>query len=150
MFRSQILMRKLVLSSSFAFTLLGSALAYAVPFLYCLGAAPAQALSLATFVSGKGTDSGTCAPAFPCRSFQFAINQTSPGGTVKVLDPANYGAMTLTQSISIAGIEGAGVNGKAGDVITINAGPSDVVNLSRPSMGSRSRATASCSTRPAH
>ena len=46
-----------------------------------LGAAPAEALSTVTFVSGKGTDSGTCAlPATPCRTFQFAISETSAGG----------------------------------------------------------------------
>ncbi|MGH6838686.1 MAG: hypothetical protein ACREDT_07770 [Methylocella sp.] len=96
----------------------------------CLdAAAPAQALSKATFVSGKGVDTGTCSEAQPCRTFQFAINQTIAFGTVKVLDPANYGAMTITQSISIAGIEGAGINRSAGDAITINAGTNDVVNL---------------------
>ncbi len=47
-----------------------------------------------------------------------------------MLDPANYGSMIITQSISITGIEGAGINRKAGDAVTINAGPNDVVNLS--------------------
>ncbi|MGH6837769.1 MAG: right-handed parallel beta-helix repeat-containing protein [Methylocella sp.] len=130
MIGSQLLKRKLVFSSRFPFTLLLSPLAYAVLFLPCLGAGPAEASSLATFVSGKGTDSGTCAATNPCRSFQFAIDQTSPGGAVKVLDPANYGSMIITQSMSIAGIEGAGINRSAGDAITINAGPNDVVNLS--------------------
>jgi len=49
---------------------------------------------------------------------------------VKVLDPAGYGPMTITQSISIAGIEGAGINhGSAGAAIAINAGPNDNINL---------------------
>ena len=60
------------------------AMAGAILFLTC--AAPAKATSIATFVSAKGTDSGTCAlPATPCRGFQFAINQTSAFGAVKVL-----------------------------------------------------------------
>jgi len=115
MIRSQILKRKLVPSPRFPFTLPGSTLVCAAPFLACLGAAPALAASPVTFVSGKGADTGDCAsPANPCRSFKFAIGQTNPGGEIKALDPANYGGVTIAQSISI----------------TINAGASDVVNLS--------------------
>jgi hypothetical protein len=56
----------------------------------CLTAAPAQAHPV-TYVSGKGNDSGDCSsPINPCRSFQFAVNQTPAGGEVKALDPANY------------------------------------------------------------
>lgn len=98
--------------------------------LSCLVAAPARASSLVTFVSGKGTDTGVCAtPATPCRSFKFAITQTSPGGKIQALDPANYGGVIITKSISIAGVEGAGIDRSARNAITINAGPNDVVNL---------------------
>jgi hypothetical protein len=97
----------------------------------CLGAAPAKATSITTYVSGKGADSGTCAsPATPCRSFQFALGQTSPGGEIKALDPAPYGPVTITNSISITGVEGASINRPSGDHITINAGPNDTINLS--------------------
>jgi hypothetical protein len=98
----------------------------------CLGAAPALASSPVTFVSGKGADSGTCAsPANPCRTFQFAVGETSPGGEIKALDPAPYGPVTITHSISITGVEGAGsFRTSAVDSITINAGPNDTVNLS--------------------
>ncbi|MDQ6701827.1 MAG: hypothetical protein M3Z96_01330 [Pseudomonadota bacterium] len=41
-----------------------------------------------TFVSGKGTDSGACALAAPCRTFAFALTQTAAGGEIDVLDPA--------------------------------------------------------------
>jgi hypothetical protein len=99
-----------------------------------LGAAPARTSSLATFVSGKGTDTGTCAsPAAPCRSFKFALGQTSPGGEIKALDPADYGAVTITKSISLTGVEGAGIfqTHAASNAITVNVGPNDTVNLSR-------------------
>ena len=103
-------------------------------FLACLGVAPAQALSPVTYVSGKGTDgsdTGTCAsPANPCRSFQFAISKTSAGGEVKALDPADYGSMVITKSISISGVEGAGIDRNSGDAILIKTAPNDVVNLS--------------------
>ena len=92
-----------------------------------LGAAPALAASSVTFVSGKGADSGTCAsPANPCRSFQFAFGQTSAGGEIKALDPAHYGRVTITNSISITGVEGASRTlNSATDAITINAGPNE-------------------------
>ena len=70
-------------------------LAGALISLTSLGAAPALAASPVTFVSGKGTDSGTCAsPAAPCRTFQFTLSQTSPGGEIKARDPADYGGVT--------------------------------------------------------
>jgi hypothetical protein len=104
----------------------------AILFLPCPCTAPAEAASFVTFVSGKGTDTGTCASATsPCRTFQFALGQTAPFGEVKALDPAEYGSMTITQSVSITGVEGASINrGTPGDAITINAGPNDVVNIS--------------------
>jgi hypothetical protein len=96
-----------------------------------LGAAPALALSRVTFVSGKGNDTGSCAsPAFPCRLFQFAFGQTSPGGEIKALDPAAYGPVAITNSISITGVEGASINHAFGVHITINAGINDTINLS--------------------
>ncbi|MGH6837334.1 MAG: right-handed parallel beta-helix repeat-containing protein [Methylocella sp.] len=107
------------------------AIAGALLSLLCLGAAPAQALSKVTFVSGKGTDTGTCAdPANPCRHFQFAIDQTIAFGEVKALDPAHYGGVIINKSTSITGVEGAGIDRVAGDAITINAGPNDKINLS--------------------
>jgi hypothetical protein len=96
-----------------------------------LSAAPVHAQNR-TFVSGKGTDSGACVLAAPCRTFAFALTQTNAGGEIDVLDPAGYGAVTITKSISIvndgAGVAGIqtvpGVNG-----VTINAGASDSVHL---------------------
>jgi hypothetical protein len=77
--------------------------------LTCLAAAPAKAATPVTYVSGKGTDSGDCSsPAMPCRTFQFAVNQTSPGGEVKALDPADYRPVTINKSISITGSRGLG------------------------------------------
>jgi hypothetical protein len=80
----------------------------------------------------RAADSGTCAsPATPCRTFQFALSQTSPGGEIKALDPAPYGVVAITKSISITGVEGAdSFRTSAVDSITINAGPNDTINLS--------------------
>jgi hypothetical protein len=68
----------------------------------------------------QGTDAGTCAaPTNPCRTFQFAVNQTAAGGEVKALDPADYSPVTINTSISITGVDGAGIDTKGG--ITLNA-----------------------------
>ncbi|HET6377273.1 MAG TPA: right-handed parallel beta-helix repeat-containing protein [Methylocella sp.] len=48
-----------------------------------------------------------------------------------MLDPAFYGALTITKSITIMGVEGASAGRNAADNgITINAGPDDTVSLS--------------------
>ena len=97
--------------------------------LTCLANAPARANADVTYVSGKGTNAGNCSsPANPCRTFQFAVNQTAAGGEVKALDPADYSPVTITKSISITGVEGAGIdtNGINGIGIKINAAGSTV------------------------
>jgi len=99
-----------------------------------LSATPVPAPSLATFVSDKGTDTGTCAsPADPCRSFKFALGKTSPGGEIRALDLADYGGVTIIKSISLAGVEGAGIfqTHAGSNAITINTGPNDAINLRR-------------------
>lgn len=105
----------------------------AIVSLSCLEAAPARALSFVTFVSGKGSDSSNnCSvQASPCRTFQHALGQTIAGGEIKALDPANYFPVTISKSLTITGVDGAGIlRGAAGPAITINAGASDVVNIS--------------------
>jgi hypothetical protein len=109
------------------------AIAGALASLTLLSVAPALAASPVTFVSGKGADSGSCAShAAPCRSFQFALGQTSPGGEIKALDPADFGGLSITNSIRITGVEGAGIfrTVAGSNAITINAGPNDTINLS--------------------
>jgi hypothetical protein len=65
-----------------------------------LSAVPAHAATR-TFVSGTGTDSGTCGRAKPCRTFAFALTQTAAGGEIDVLDPAGYGTVTIAKPICI-------------------------------------------------
>jgi hypothetical protein len=97
-----------------------------------LFAAPAQATGVPrTFVSAAGSDSNNCANvATPCRHFATAFSATAPGGEIFVLDPANYGSLTITHAVSIEGHGWASIappNG--GDAITINAGPSDSISI---------------------
>ena len=72
---------------------------------------------------------GCGAPTAPCRSLQYVHNIIAAGGEIDVLDPAGYGAVTITHALSIVndGVGTAGVQGAGG--VAINAGPSDAVTL---------------------
>src|SRR5215472_4890146 len=102
---------------------------FAAVFACTMHAAPAQAQRV--FVSGTGSDGNPCTFASPCRSFQHAHSVAPASGEIDVLDPAGYGPLTITKSISIQahGFSGVSVpNGANG--ITINAGPFDAITLS--------------------
>jgi hypothetical protein len=85
-----------------------------------------------TFVSAStGVDSNTCTRDAPCLTFAAALKNTSAGGEMDVLDPGDFGPVTLTGSVTIDGgglVAGVGVvPGTSG--ITINAGANDVITL---------------------
>src|SRR6476661_3731935 len=93
------------------------------------GLAGAQASR--TWVSGVGDDANPCSRTAPCKTFAGAISKTAAGGEIDALDPAGYGAVTITKGITIDGGGGqvasvlvSGTNG-----IVVAAGPSDVVIL---------------------
>jgi hypothetical protein len=93
------------------------------------GLAGAQASR--TWVSGVGDDANPCSRTAPCKTFAGAISKTAAGGEIDALDPAGYGALTITKAITIDGGGGqvasvlvSGTNG-----IVVQAGPSDVVIL---------------------
>jgi hypothetical protein len=97
-----------------------------------LSAASAQAGPYRTFVSGTGTDSGTCTHTAPCLTFAYALTQTAAGGEIDVLDPADYGPVLITYAISIInnGVGVASIGVSSGNAITVNVGPNDSVHLS--------------------
>lgn len=114
-------------SFRFAAGLALAALSQVTPFLV----APAFAGAV-SFVSVKGDDRRDCAtPATACRTFQRAHNQTSPRGELIALTPGDYRALTINRSISVTGVDGAGIFGGVAETIQIQiaAGPSDVVFL---------------------
>src|ERR1043166_9744313 len=91
----------------------------------------AHAQASRTWVSGVGDDVNPCSRTAPCKTFAGAISKTAAGGEIDALDPAGYGAVTITKAITIDGGGGqvasvlvAGTNG-----IVVQAGPSDVVIL---------------------
>ncbi len=96
-------------------------------------AAPAHALNTRTWVSGSGVDQGGCGPiSNPCRTLQYAHDQTSAGGEINFKDSAGYGALTITKPINIVNEGGsiAGVLAPSGNsALVINAGVTDTVVL---------------------
>jgi hypothetical protein len=110
---------------TFLLTLIGTALICSLP------AAPAQAQALRTFVSAAGSDSNNCTDvSTPCRHLAQAYAATAAGGAIEVLDPANYGGLTISQAISIDGHGWTAMAAGSGfTAISINAGPSDKINI---------------------
>ena len=106
-------------------TKLNSCSPFAALALALVAAAPAHALINRAWVSGHGIDTAACgAPTSPCRSLQYVHdNIIAAGGEIDVLDPAGYGSVTITKSLSIVndGVGTAGVQATAGDAIAINA-----------------------------
>jgi hypothetical protein len=96
-----------------------------------LGAGMMYGQASRTWVSGVGDDANPCSRTAPCKTFAGAISKTAAGGEIDALDPAGYGAVTITKAITIDGGGGqvasvlvSGTNG-----IVVQAGPSDVVIL---------------------
>jgi hypothetical protein len=84
-----------------------------------------------TWVSGVGDDANPCSRTAPCKTFAGAISKTAAGGEIDALDPAGFGALTITKAITIDGGGGivasvlvSGTNG-----IVVQAGANDVVIL---------------------
>src|SRR6266446_4129482 len=111
------------------------ALSLALTALACplLAAAPAQAASTRTWVSGATTadDMNPCSRTSRCKTFAGALAKTAAGGEINCLDPGDFGPVTIIFSLTIsceAGTAGiAATNGATG--IRINAGATDVVTL---------------------
>src|SRR5262245_52213473 len=83
---------------------------------------PAQAQPARVFVAAQGLDSNPCSFAAPCRTFQHAHDVVASGGDIDVLDPAGYGSVSISKSISIQGHGFAGISAPSGDAIAISAG----------------------------
>src|SRR5262245_17083357 len=63
----------------------------------------AHAQATRTWVSGVGDDANPCSRTAPCKTFAGAISKTAPRGEINALDPAGYGAVTITKPITIDG-----------------------------------------------
>ena len=91
----------------------------------------AQAQATRTWVSGVGDDANPCSRTAPCKTFAGAISKTAAAGEISVLDPAGFGAINITKSITING-EGTlgGILASLVNGVIVNANAStDVVYL---------------------
>ncbi len=92
---------------------------------------PAHGQATRTWVSGVGDDVNPCSRTAPCKTFAGAISKTAAGGEIDALDPAGFGAVTITKAMTLDGGGGivasilvSGTNG-----VNVNAGASDAVVL---------------------
>ncbi|HXZ28929.1 MAG TPA: hypothetical protein VEG08_13130 [Terriglobales bacterium] len=96
-----------------------------------LGTTMLYAQATRTWVSGVGDDANPCSRTAPCKTWAGAISKTAAGGEIDALDPAGFGAVTITKAITLDGGGGqvasvlvSGTNG-----IVVQAGANDVVTL---------------------
>src|SRR5271165_3398760 len=66
-----------------------------------LASIPAHAQPLRVFVSTYGSDTNSCSQSQPCLTFQQAYNTAAANAVINVLDPGNYGPLTIAHGISI-------------------------------------------------
>jgi hypothetical protein len=93
-------------------------------------ATPALAQATRTWVSGVGDDANPCSRTAPCKTFAGAIaTKTAAGGEIDCLDPGEFGAVTITQSITIDCNSNVGTIASASTAITINASTAVTVVL---------------------
>ncbi|HQU81946.1 MAG TPA: hypothetical protein PKY59_02405 [Pyrinomonadaceae bacterium] len=69
--------------------------------IFCAFAMIADAQATRTWVSGVGDDLNPCSRTAPCKTFAGAISKTLTNGEINCLDPAGYGSVTITKSITI-------------------------------------------------
>lgn len=103
--------------------------AIAAAALVILTSTVAHATSAHTWVAYWGSDAGLGTQTNPYATFQNAVNNTSAGGVVSALTPGDFGAVTISQSVTIEGVDGAGLTFTGSYGIDINAPASAVVNL---------------------
>ena len=86
-------------------------------FFFALSASFVNAQATRTWVSGVGDDVNPCSRTAPCKTFAGAISKTATNGEINCLDPAGFGSVTITKSITIdctgtlGGVLAAGTNG---------------------------------------
>ena len=97
----------------------------ATALLLILSASSANAQASRTWVSGVGWDEDPCSRTAPCKTLASAISKTAIGGEITVLDPAGYGPVTITKSVTINGTPGAGY----GSIVTAKDSNGIVINM---------------------
>ena len=85
-----------------------------------------QAVSNRIFMSTNGNNASDCAnPLTPCLTFAGALAQVNPGGEVIAEATGGYGALNVTQAVTISGPPGVVIY--SGLPVTVNAPGATVV-----------------------
>src|SRR5689334_14758187 len=58
-----------------------------------------------TWVASYGNDANSCLRTGPCRTFAGAYTKTDSMGTIRAIDAADYGRVTITKPVTIDGGE---------------------------------------------
>jgi len=92
----------------------------------------AHAQAMRTWVAStasRGSDANACTRAAPCKTFAGALAKTVAGGEINCIDADDYGAVTITKSISIVcdNTEAGIITGAV--AITVNTAAADTVTL---------------------
>jgi hypothetical protein len=84
-----------------------------------------------TWVSGVGSDLNPCSRTAPCLTFAAALSKTTDGGTIDVLDPGEFGPVTVNAPVTIdgAGWPASVTAAPGGSAITVNAPAGAAVTL---------------------
>src|SRR3954451_5767776 len=94
---------------------------------FLISASPARAQNV-LWVSATGSDAVVCSQAAPCLTFQGAINKGSVS-QINCLTSGNYGAFTVTASITVDCGTGNVGTVFSGSAITLNTNSSATVVL---------------------
>lgn len=81
----------------------------------------------------NGSDGAGCGGVAvgACKTLQFAADQAASGDTLLMVNPGDYGPATITKSLTIQGIAGAGVFSPPNVAcVTVAAGASDKIAIS--------------------
>ncbi len=78
--------------------------------------------STRTWVSETGDDANACSRTTPCATFAGALAKTSAGGEIDVLDPGDFGEVSIDRSITIDG-----GRGRVASVIAVPSGAAGVL-----------------------
>lgn len=100
----------------------------------------ALAANARSWVSNSGSDSNPCTIASPCKTFQRAVDNTSAGGEVDVLNAGEYGPLNITKAITIDGGNLAYIQAAAAMQagVLVHASSSDSVAIRNLSIGALS------------
>ena len=94
--------------------------------LFLIVALPAHGASNRIFMSTNGNNAGDCAnPLTPCLTFAGALAQVNPGGEVIAEATGGYGALHITQAVTISGPPGVVIY--SGFQVNVNAPGANVV-----------------------